>query len=242
MYAIGLFVTQSWACGAPPQRMSKIGSCFVAAFKFPISCWRPTDPTIWPSAEEQPLTRKERARAEMGSARFSNPDMRWHKARVVSVMHTNLFFFLFQVGRMRACDHVLLTNSYLSILFWFCTAVTAARYRLVRWSERRVKREAQLTTLHSKVQKRSRLHLPRITLLVFFSPAWPTERFDAEAFYSHTVRTSVLPSLFHPAPLQLCGPQLLCSHWPLRFEGLRSGSACQCLPQATPVTFNSISR
>lgn len=77
----------------PPQRMSKIGSCFVAAFKFPISCWWPTDPTIWPSAEEQPLTRKERPRAEMGSVRFSNLDMRLDKARAISIMQTKIFFF-----------------------------------------------------------------------------------------------------------------------------------------------------
>lgn len=83
--------------------MSKIGSCFVAAFKFPISCRGPTDPTIWPSAEEQPLTQKERARAETGSVRFSNLDMRLNKTRAVSLMHTNTFL---SFAKWSGCMHV----------------------------------------------------------------------------------------------------------------------------------------
>lgn len=82
--------------------MSKIGSCFVAAFKFPISCWWPTDPAIWPSAGwgvggggvVGPLTRKERARAEMASVHFYNLNMRLNKTKAINKEHKTLFFFL----------------------------------------------------------------------------------------------------------------------------------------------------
>lgn len=36
------------------KRLSKIGSHFVAAFLFPVSCWWPIDPVHWPSGEEDP--------------------------------------------------------------------------------------------------------------------------------------------------------------------------------------------